>query len=75
MRDKAGQAGDFKEWSNYDKWHKSGKGEYMKKIFKNKKVVGATVALILAILGTALGMEIGGEQAVTDIVCEVITCA
>lgn len=57
------------------RWLRIGKGEYMKKIFKNKKVVGATVALILAILGTALGMEIGGEQAVTEIVCEVITCA
>lgn len=48
----------------------------MKKLFKSKKVVGALVALIIALVSVGLGVELGEgvEGSVTDVVCQVITC-
>lgn len=48
----------------------------MKKLFKSKKVVGALVALVIALVSVGLGVELGegAEGSVTDVVCQVITC-
>ena len=48
----------------------------MKKLFKSKKVVGAFIALVIAIVSVGLGVDLGEgtEGSVTDVVCQVITC-
>ncbi|AFH19876.1 hypothetical protein ACG-C91_0050 [Escherichia phage vB_EcoP_ACG-C91] len=48
----------------------------MKKLFKSKKVVGALVALVIALVSVGLGVDFGEgtEGSVTDVVCQVITC-
>lgn len=48
----------------------------MGKIFKNKKVVAAAVTLVLVILGTALGSDLGADTAtsVTDLICTIVSC-
>lgn len=54
----------------------SGKGDAMKKLFKSKKVVGAIIALVVALVSVGLGVDLGEgtEGSVTDVVCQVITC-
>lgn len=48
----------------------------MKKLFKSKKVVGALVALVIALVSVGLGVDFGEgtEGSVTDVVCQVVTC-
>lgn len=48
----------------------------MKKLFKSKKVVGALVALAIALVSVGLGVDLGSvtESSVTDVVCQVVTC-
>lgn len=46
----------------------------MKGIFKKKKVIAAIVALVLAVTGAALSVDIGGETQITELICEVVTC-
>lgn len=54
----------------------NGKVDAMKKLFKSKKVVGALIALVIAIVSVGLGVDLGEgtEGSVTDVVCQVITC-
>ena len=54
----------------------NGKGDAMKKLFKSKKVVGAIIALVVALVSVGLGVDLGEgtEGSVTDVVCQVITC-
>ncbi len=54
----------------------NGRGDAMKKLFKSKKVVGALVALVIALVSVGLGVDLGEgtEGSVTDVVCQVITC-
>lgn len=54
----------------------NGKGDAMKKLFKSKKVVGALIALVVALVSVGLGVDLGEgtEGSVTDVVCQVITC-
>lgn len=46
------------------------------RILKNKKVVGALVALAIALVSVGLGVDLGegAEGSVTEVVCQVITC-
>lgn len=46
------------------------------KIFKNKKVIAALVALALALVGAGLGIDFGSDAGgvVTDGICQAITC-
>ncbi|WP_173387075.1 hypothetical protein [Salmonella enterica] len=48
----------------------------MKKLFKSKKVIGALVTLIVALVSVGLGVDLGSgaESSVTNVVCQVITC-
>lgn len=48
----------------------------MKKLLKSKRVVGALVALVIALVSVGLGVDLGEgtEGSVTDVVCQVITC-
>lgn len=48
----------------------------MKKLFKSKKVAGALVALVIALVSVGLGIDLGEgtEGSITDVVCQVITC-
>lgn len=49
----------------------------MAKVLKSKKVIGAAVALVVAIVGVGLGVEIGGAEtakSITDVICQVVTC-
>lgn len=57
-------------------YYPNGKGGAMKKLFKSKKVVGALIALVIALVSVGLGVDLGEgtEGSVTDVVCQVITC-
>lgn len=47
----------------------------MKKLLKSKKVIGALIALIVALVSVGLGVDLGNAgSAATDAVCQVITC-
>ena len=49
----------------------------MKNLFKNKKVVAALVGLALTLVAVGLGVDLGGQSAtdaVTDAICQVVTC-
>lgn len=48
----------------------------MGKLYKNKKVIAATVTLALVILGASLGTEFGADTAniVTELICNIVSC-
>lgn len=45
-------------------------------IFKNKKVVTAIVALVVALVSVGLGTDLGAGtgDAVVGVICQVVTC-
>lgn len=49
----------------------------MGKILKNKKVVLALVTLVVTVVAVGLNVDLGAgtASAVTDVICQVITCS
>lgn len=73
---KASEEGNYEDWQNYSTLLAQWKGRCNEKLFKSKKVVGALVALAIALVSVGLGVDLGSgtESSVTDVVCQVITC-
>lgn len=44
------------------------------KLLKNKKVIAALIALVLALVSVAFGVDFGTGTELTDAVCSVVTC-
>lgn len=46
-------------------------------VFKNKKVVAALVVLALALVSAGLGVDLGtgASEAITNVICQVVTCS
>lgn len=52
------------------------KEERMGKLFKNRKVVLAIVALVVTLVSVGLGTDLvdGTAEAITGVICQVVTC-
>lgn len=49
----------------------------MGKLFKNRKVILALVALLVTLVSVGLGTDMGSgtSEAITGVICQVVTCS
>ncbi|URY99184.1 hypothetical protein 6939_0005 [Klebsiella phage 6939] len=49
----------------------------MGKLFKNRKVILAFVALLVTLVSVGLGTDMGNgtAEAITGVICQVVTCS